>query len=94
MVLQWGSDKYKCSDMERLAAEQNCEVGARVAVRVWSGLGLRTGSWLGLRVGLQLGLGSGLVRLVRVSTWEHLAFCMAVDLRHPATVLDKGWVSG
>ena len=24
--LQWGSDKYKCSDMERLAAEQNCEV--------------------------------------------------------------------
>lgn len=24
--LQWGSDKYECSDVERLAAEQNCEV--------------------------------------------------------------------
>ena len=24
--LQWGSDKYDCSDVERLAAEQNCEV--------------------------------------------------------------------
>ena len=24
--LQWGSDKYNCTDLERLAAEQNCEV--------------------------------------------------------------------
>eukprot|EP00605_Chrysophyceae_sp_TOSAG23-4_P002009 GSChrysophyteH1.ASY1.ANO1.2224.1 assembled CDS len=24
--LQWGSDKYACSDVERLSAEQNCEV--------------------------------------------------------------------
>ena len=24
--LQWGSDRYECSDAERLAAEQNCEV--------------------------------------------------------------------
>ena len=24
--LQWGSDKYDCTDVERLAAEQNCEV--------------------------------------------------------------------
>jgi len=24
--LQWGSDKFECSDLERLSAEQNCEV--------------------------------------------------------------------
>ena len=24
--LQWGSDKYSCSEVERLSAEQNCEI--------------------------------------------------------------------
>jgi len=24
--LQWGSDKYECTELERLSAEQNCEV--------------------------------------------------------------------
>ena len=28
--LQWGSDKYACSDVERLSAEQNCEVVSEI----------------------------------------------------------------
>ena len=61
-VLQWGSDKYKCSGMERLAAEQNCEVGARVgvAVRVWVRVGTKDRIMVGapgrITVGARVGV--------------------------------------